>query len=56
MTIEQAVAIIIGQERFDAVISELGIHWAVFEAMTVATTDHDPTAIRTIREWNKSNK
>lgn len=56
MTIEEAVAAIIGKDLADSIISDMGVHWAVVAAMTEARTTDDPEAISTINSWVEEKK
>lgn len=49
MTLDEALAIILGLEVADAITMEQGRHWAVVAAVARATTDQDPKAIAVIR-------
>ena len=49
MTLDEALAIILGPEIADATTMDQGQHWAVVAAMARATTDQNPEAIATIR-------
>lgn len=52
LTIEQAVASILGDEAADRITGQMGLYWAVVYAMAAATTAEDPRAIAAIREYN----
>lgn len=58
MTIEEAVASILGKGATEAIIRDQGIRWAVVGAMAAAGpgTKNDPRAIITIRQWNADRK
>jgi hypothetical protein len=58
MTIEDAVASILGKQAAKAIIRDQGIHWAVIGAMAAAApgTKNDPMAIATINAWNAEQK
>jgi hypothetical protein len=56
MTIDEALAIILGPELADSISLDMGQHWAIVAAMARATTDQDPEAIRTLREHVRSLK
>lgn len=56
MTIEDACARIIGRDLAQAIIRSQGINWCVVAAMAEARTSDDPTALYTIRQWNKAQQ
>jgi hypothetical protein len=56
MTIEEAIHAILGDQTAHAIISDMGVHWAIIAAMSAATTADDPTAIATIRDWNRRSR
>lgn len=58
MTIEQAVASILGRAPAKSLIRSQGIHWAVVGAMAAAGpgTKNDPEAIAAINAWNAEQK
>jgi hypothetical protein len=58
MTIEQAVAAILGEGAAKTMIDDMGIRWAVVGAMAAAApgTKNDPEAVATIRRWNAEQK
>ena len=49
MTLDEALAIILGPKLADDITMSQGQHWAVVAAMASATTDQDAEAIATIR-------
>ena len=57
MTIEKAVSCILGEKLAQDIISDMGIHWGIYTAMTKATTcpEHE-MAVETIRNYNKGEK
>ena len=55
MTIEQACHEILGDKLAHAIISSMGVHWAVVAAMAQATTDDSPRAIQVLRDYVKKN-
>ena len=56
MTVDEAIAIILGPELADSISLDMGQHWAIVAAMARATTDQDPEAIRTLQEYIKAQK
>lgn len=58
MTIEQAVASILGDDAAKAIIADMGLRWGVVAAMAAAApgTKNNPDAIATIRCWNAAQK
>lgn len=56
MTIEEACHSILGDELAHAIISSMGVHWAVVAAMAQAMEGDDPAAIRTLRDYTKQRK
>lgn len=51
MTLDEALAIILGAKIAHDITMGQGRHWAVVAAMARATTDQDPKAIQTIRDY-----
>ena len=49
MTLDEALAAILGPKVAHDITMDQGQHWAVVAAVARATTDQDPVAIRTIR-------
>ncbi len=56
MNIEEACRVILGNKLAAAIIADQGVHWAVVAAMTEAKTNHDPRALKAIRDWNAEQK
>jgi hypothetical protein len=56
MSIEEACRIILGNKIAAAIIKDQGVHWAVVAAMCEAKTNHDPRALKAIRDWNSAQK
>lgn len=50
MTLDEALSVILGPERADAISLDMGRHWAIVAAVAAATTDMDPRAIAAIRK------
>lgn len=51
MNVDEACRLILGEKLANAIISDQGPHWAVVAAMAAATTDHDPLAIKALRDY-----
>ena len=49
VTLDEALAIILGPEVADAISLKQGRHWAVVAAVARATTDQNPEAIAVLR-------
>jgi hypothetical protein len=57
MTIEDAVASILGRRTAEAIIKNRSIHWAVVAAIGATVPgESDPEAIAAIRKWNAERK
>jgi len=50
MTLDEALAEILGPKIAHDITMSQGRHWAVVAAMAAATTDQNPKAIQTIRD------
>lgn len=50
MTVEDACRSILGAEPADAIISDMGLNWAVPAAMAAARMSDDPEAINALRQ------
>lgn len=53
VTTEEACHSILGDQLAHAIISSMGVHWAVVASMAQATTDDEPRAIEALREYIK---
>jgi hypothetical protein len=56
MTLDEALAAILGAKCAHDITMDQGQHWAVVAATARATTDQDPEAIATLRAHLKSLK
>jgi hypothetical protein len=56
VTIEEASRVVPGNKLAEAIIADQGVHWAVVAAMCEAKTNHDPRALKAIRDWNAQRK
>jgi len=56
MTLDEALAIILGPKVAHDITMSQGQHWAIVAAMARATADQDPEAIATLRRHTRRGK
>lgn len=57
MTPEEACRLVLGDDRADRLIADMGLQWAVVAAMATARLDNTPLeAIKVIRDFVRESK